>query len=302
MKFHDLIKEICEEEGIDLKILSGNYLLMLTKDNVQKYIWGHKFPLNSHSVGEILDDKYALYCVLNANNIPVIEHRILWNNHSKLGNDTDKLLVKYFKEFNNKAVIKPNNGSKGIGVSLVESLEDAQKVCQNLFIKNYSISITPFYEIENEYRVIVLDNKVELVYAKNKPVVIGNGTDTIKDLLIKLNPAYFQSKNLANYNKVLKKGEVFEYDWHFNLSKGATANFIKDKKLEEEVKELALKVTNCLGSNFVSVDIIKSHDKLYVMEVNSGVCINKVCSFIDQDFQIAKNIYHKAIKKMFEIN
>ena len=188
MKFHDLIKEICEEEEIDLEILSGNYLLMLTKGNIQKYIWGHKFPLNSHSVGEILDDKYALYCVLNANNIPVIEHHILWNNHSKLGSETDTLLVKYFNEFNNKVVIKPNNGSKGIGVSLVKSLEDAQKVCQNLFIKNYSVSITPFYVIENEYRVIVLDNKVELVYAKNKPVVIGNGIDTIKDLLIKFPP------------------------------------------------------------------------------------------------------------------
>ena len=64
MKFHDLIKEICEEENIDLEILSGNYLLMLTKGNVKKYIWGHKFPLNSHSVGEILDDKYAfILCV-----------------------------------------------------------------------------------------------------------------------------------------------------------------------------------------------------------------------------------------------
>ena len=70
--------------------------------------------------------------------------------------------------------------------------------------------------------------------------------------------------------------------------------------MKQTLTELALDITNRINAKFVSVDIIRSNNKLYLIEVNSGVCINKVCNFIDKDFKITKEIYRSAIKKIFD--
>ena len=301
MLYRNLIKKICMEENIEFKLLSGNYIISLTKNNVTKYIWGHKFPLNDHAIGNIIDDKYALYTVCKDKNIPIIEHRILWTPTNKLGKDSYKLLKEYYLEFNKNVVIKPNNGSKGIGVSHITNFATLKESCQKLLQNNFSISICPFYNIEHEYRVIILDNEVKFIYEKSKPIVIGDGIHTIKELLNKLNHKYFSKHDIEDkYNIILDEGQVFEYDWHFNLSKGATANYITDENLKKQVEDLALNVTKTLKARFVSVDIIKVNNNLLIMEINSGVCINKACSFLDPDYKITKEIYREAIKKMFD--
>ena len=301
MKFNEIIKEICKEEDIKVEIMSNNYLIKLTKNNVTKFIWGCKFPLNDHSIGSIIDDKYALYEICKNNNISVIEHKIIWNPSNKLGENTSKLLKEYFFKYNENVVLKPNNGSKGIDVNHLTNLNDLINISNKLFSKYFSLSICPYYDIKNEYRVVILDNEVKLVYEKDKLVVKGDGKDSVKNLLIKGNPIYFQNKNLTKYDYVLNDGKIFEYDWRFNLSRGATAKLISDKELEDKITSLALDVTKILGARFVSVDIINSNGKLLVMEVNSGVCIDKVCNFIDKDLKQVKEIYRSAIKKMFAI-
>ena len=52
---------------------------MLEKDKKIRFICGYKFDLNSHTGGEIVDDKYALYEVLSKNNIPVAKHKIVYS-------------------------------------------------------------------------------------------------------------------------------------------------------------------------------------------------------------------------------
>lgn len=301
MKFKEIIKEICKEEDIKIEIMSNDYLIKLTKNNVTKFIWGCKFPLNNHSIGSIIDDKYALYEICKNNNIPIIEHQIVWDPSNKLGENTLEILKEYFNKYNRDVVLKPNNGSKGIDVYHLTNLDDLINVSNNLFSKYFSLSICPYYDIKNEYRVVILDNEVKLVYEKDKLVVKGNDKDRVKDLLNKSNPIYFQNMDLAKYDYVLSDGEILEYDWRFNLSRGATAKLINDKNLENKIASLALDVTKILGACFVSVDIINSNGNLLVMEVNSGVCIDKVCNFIDRDFKIVKEIYRSAIKKMFTI-
>lgn len=52
---------------------------MLEKYDIKKYITGYKFDLNTQSISNIVDDKYALYEVLKNNNIPVIDHNIIYS-------------------------------------------------------------------------------------------------------------------------------------------------------------------------------------------------------------------------------
>ena len=70
--YHKIIKERCDELNIKCNFLSKDWVIMLEKDNIKKYITGYKFDLNTQSTSNIVDDKYALYEVLKINNIPVI--------------------------------------------------------------------------------------------------------------------------------------------------------------------------------------------------------------------------------------
>lgn len=303
MEYQKLIETICKEEDIDYTLISEGWISVLTKNNITKCISGYKYPLNDHALGNVIDDKFALYDLCKKLSIPIIEHRILFNPTSRLGKNTPNLLVKYFEEFNCDVVIKPNNGTEGTDVYHITTIEELQKVVANLFINNFSISICPFYVIQKEYRVVVLDNTVKLIYEKIKPVVIGDGKGSLRELLLNLNKFYFENKLVDDkYDLILKSGKVYEYDWRFNLSRGATAKLVTDEILRKELGEFATNVTRKIGAKFVSVDIILSNNKYYLMEVNSGVCINKVCNFIDQDYKLTKEIYKAAIKKMFENN
>ena len=70
--------------------------------------------------------------------------------------------------------------------------------------------------------------------------------------------------------------------------------------LYNKLSNIALDVCNKIGAEFLSVDIIKCENNFYLMEANSGVCINKVCNFIDSDLKLVKEIYREAIILMFE--
>ncbi len=298
--YEKLIKEICKEENIDCQTISNDWILVLTKNNQKRYICGYRFPLNDHALGNIIDDKYAFYELCKINDIPIIEYQILWNPNNKLGKNTMELAHHYFEKYSHNVVLKPNIGTEGNNVYHIENLNDLDKKLDKLFKSNFSISICPYYNIESEYRIVVLDNEVKLIFEKIKPVVIGNGKDTIKDLLLKLNYEFFKNIEMPNtYKQILKEGELFEYDWRFNLSKGATARLVSDNALKKHLSSMALEAAKKIKARFVSVDIVKTNDKYHLMEINSGVCINKVCHFIDKDYKITKEIYREAIKKMF---
>lgn len=85
----------------------------------------------------------------------------MFNPNSKLGINTLELIDKYFEEYNKDVVIKPNNGSEGIGVFHIYSRDELLEKANELFKTNFSISICPFYKIDKEYRVVVLDNEVK---------------------------------------------------------------------------------------------------------------------------------------------
>ena len=298
--YHKIIKEICDNHKIKYKLLSEDWILFLQKDGIQKVISGYKFPLNDHALGIVIDDKFALYELLNNNQLPIIKHNILFDPDSKLGSNTYNLAKKYFLKYNSNVVIKPNKGTTGSHVYHVSSEKDLFIKMKKIFKKSFSLSICPYYQIDSEYRIIVLNDDVEKKKKKIRPTVIGNGINTVKELLLKLNPYYFQKKDLDKYNYVLENGKEFTYDWHFNLNKGATAKVVTDKDLLNKLTNIAVTTTKKINARFVSVDIIRCGTEFYILEINSGVCINKVCNFIDNGYELAKSIYEKAILKMFE--
>ncbi len=304
--FKRIINEICNENDIKCSYLSKDWVIMLEKDSKTKFISGYKFDLNLHAVGEIIDDKYALYEVLKSKNINTAEHRIVYSKNNKLdyavGCNTYEYVKDYFRDNKNNIVLKPNSGTCGIDVYNVSDINEINNILDKLFEKNHSISISPFYDIKHEYRVIMLNGKVKLIYVKKLPIVIGDGKKTIRELLISFNEGFFIDKlQDKKYDIVLKEGESFKYNWKFNLSQGSVARRVEDNILLEKLSLIAKHASDEINLNFGSIDIIETVDgEFLILEINSGVMLENYIRLNPNDYHIAKDIYKEAVDSLFD--
>ena len=303
--FLKIIKEICNELNIKYTFLSKDWVIMLEYKNKTRFLSGYKFDLNKHALGLILDDKYAMYDVLNYKYIPVIKHDIVYkyDNNNLYAKDCKGLeyAKKLFSKYQENIVLKINNGTCGRDIYHVNNLDDLINKYNKLMIKYSSISICPFYDVINEYRAILVNGQIKLLYKKINPRVVGDSKKTIKELLQEFNPEYFKDYNENNKNIILKQGEVFEYDWKFNLSRGSLSSLDILESDKIEIINIINKINEFLDLKFVSVDIIKTvENKFYVMEINSGVMMENFINQHENGEKIAKEIYKEAILEMFK--
>ena len=248
--FDKIIKDICLECNIDLKEISSSWIKVLKKDKKTRYIIGYNFDLNTTS--EILsnngiDNIFHVYC-------PSFEV-------------FSKTVLEYLKK--GEVILKSNVGSGGRKVFKVSNFKEAKKVYDDLKVMGEDVVVCPFYNFDNEYRVIVLDNEVKLVYCKERSFTLVNG------------------------NKVYK---TFKH----NLEQGAKAILVSNFKLKKVLGDIALKVSNCLNVRFASIDIALIDNEYKVVEVNSKVMMEYFSSSSDVYYNISKDIYKEAILLMFK--
>lgn len=295
-QFNRIIKQICQEKNIQYEELSDDWIIKLKKDNKNKFLVGYKFDLNTQATAEICNDKFALFAVLESEGIQVIKHNIIFKNE-------ENKLNKYFNDYNQDVVLKPNNGTCGNNVLHICDYNRLKDEYNRLINKYYSVDICPFYNIENEYRVIYLPNK-QHIYKKIKPIITGDGIHTVRELLINFNSEYFSKEEnfknesvSADYIPAL--GEIIEYEWRFNLSKGAKISNTDDKE-KEILMGIVRKIVEAIELKFVSIDIVKLTNNQYmVMEINSGVMMENLIKLQENGEQIAKDLYGDAIDLMF---
>lgn len=262
--YHQLLDEICREDGIDLAWLSTDWLAVMRKGQKERRVLGYgKFDLNPAAASMAADDKCVTFELLHQAKLPVVEYAILYaaDNHDPYvhGRNSLEYVIKYFNEHNQHIVIKPNAGQCGMGISQITAPEQIPAALDEALTQGYAACMCPFYDIEHEYRVVMLDDEARLTYQKNR-----------------------------------------QDDWRFNLSKGATVSQLTDAELSQQLVQLAQQAAQAMGLRFCSVDIIKTTTgELRVIEVNSGVAIVHYLEQFPSDYTKVKAIYRDAIKKMF---
>ena len=275
--FRNIIEELCKEKEIEYDVVSNGWL--------------------------ISDDKFATSEMCKLLNIPVVDETIFYRSTNKNayaeGKKTYEDMLQYFNENNQNVVLKRTNGTCGQDVYHIEDTDVLEKVYNEIFIDNDTICASPYYNIENEYRAIVLNGEIKLMYKKIKPIVLGDGKKSIAELLREFNPYYF--RNYKN-DIVLREGEEYQYGWKFNLAAGSLPSLEIDDLVRQEVSEIVLNAAKKLNMNFCSVDVIKckDEDKYYVMELNTGVMMNRFIKEIPDGYKIAKQIYSEAIDEMMK--
>lgn len=263
-----MLDEICQEDKVDLCWLGEHWLANLQKNGVSRQILGYKFDLNAAAASALADDKAYTYEVLQAANLPAIEHTVFYeeSNHEPYAEGRNSLayLSQYFHMHDNQIVIKPNGeyASGGVGVTKLTDLAAAPQVLAEVFHYFRSASLSPYHELAAEYRVVMLDGEARLIYRK-------------------------------------EAGR----DWRFNLQNGARPRDVEDLNLREHLVALAQAAVRALNLRFCSVDIVQlsqpATDSLLILEVNSGVMILNYLNFFPERRTLVKEIYRDAIRKMF---
>ncbi|MFV0519078.1 MAG: RimK family alpha-L-glutamate ligase [Lachnospirales bacterium] len=287
------IYEICEEENIELLTFSREWIFRLEKNNIVRYISGFKFPNNDLAAADICNDKIALYEVLNKKGFQAIEHfSVFLNEYSELN---DEYFEKYLKLYG-KVLVKDNRGSCGKNIYLCDNVSSIRENLEKLFLTEYLVAISPFVNIEAEYRVILLDGELQIIYGKKVKSVTGDGISDIFTLceMLDIKTTYLREDFLKN---VPYKGENVPLDFQHNLSRYGEYFNIVDIELKEMLCNLAKDVARAINISFASIDIVKVENEFYVLEVNAGVMAETFGK--GENFTLVKNMYKKAILSSF---
>ncbi len=302
--FVKIIKEICKEDNIEYKSFSYDWIFQLNKNKNYNYIIGYQFGLNSASVHSICCDKSAASEIMTTLNIPNVEHYFFMSpNNQKyigeIGNWSE--LIKKLNDYG-ELVCKTNEGSGGKLVFHVKNQFELEKAVHTIFRNSRSMSVCPYYNIKNEYRVIVLDGEIKLIYLKQRPYIIGDGKKTVLNLILENNLINKQNIKIEFFedkiNQVLGKSERLELNWKHNLGQGAKA-IVLDKSKYKDFDNIINEIVDKMNIRFASIDIVESDDGFKVLEINSGVMMEHFSQQDEASYLLAKQIYRQAIDKMF---
>ena len=309
--FFKILDELCEEKGIKQEKISFGWIRKLTKNNESHSLVRYEFDLNSAVSYEIAKDKYATYAMLKNNSVPIIEHNVVFNpvSRSEYFDENFRLILELNLKKYGKLVIKANDSCKGKDVYVFENVLDGIAIIEKLFKEgNTLVDICPYIDIKYEYRAVYLDGEIIYLYKKQKPSVIGDGVKSLEELIKEKEETVEMTIEIIsdlNLKYVPKENEQIIISWKHNLSSGAEA--IKVDSSDEnydKIIELAVKAGKSIGIRFASVDVVLENetDELMIMEINGSVCMNKFSETVENGYEIAKEIYSKALDKMFNID
>jgi glutathione synthase/RimK-type ligase-like ATP-grasp enzyme len=127
------------------------------------FIYGYNFPNNNSAAAKICDDKSGLSKILQYKNVPTFKYDFFMR-----GFYSNEEVEASFKRNGGDVVVKPNNGTGGNNVYRCKTLSELNSNIDLIISQHQSFVISKFYEYENEYRVIICNNKNMTIYKKQR--------------------------------------------------------------------------------------------------------------------------------------
>ncbi|MFU7517492.1 cyanophycin synthetase [Clostridium sp. HCS.1] len=236
---------------------------------------------------DIACDKLITKELLKIHNIPVAK-----------GNKVKNIinLLKEAEEIGYPVVLKPQYGNKGNGVILnIKNEKELLNSYKKLKDKFKDLIIEKHYK-GNDYRVCVVNYKVVAVSLRIPPFIIGNGKDTIFDLINELNEDSLRGDDhekpltkvkideevitcIARQGKslmdILEEGNKVQLRRNANLSTGGEAVDCTDEICKENI-DLCIRAAKALRLDICGIDICSEdiskplYNNGIIMEVNAA--------------------------------
>lgn len=302
------LRSIAAENKIEFSSFSHDWIIQLRHDNITRRVYGYNFDLNPASSALIANDKSALSAILAQHGIPHVEHTLFLapTLSEYIGPGGNWLrAVRHIEKSGYPIVCKTNQGTGGNTVFKVNNQTELEAAFQEIHTSAIGITISPYYSVEAEYRVVLLNTEELLCYEKKRPFIVGDGHSTFFELLKKsdsITPETLEdalSDPVFTLNQIPDRDEEIPVIWKHNLGKGATPSFSLDPKLRQNILKLARAAGAATGLQFTSVDIILIGGEMKVLEVNAGIMLENLSRFSDEGYRLARRVYAQAVAAMF---
>lgn len=299
--FNQAIKEICEERDIERKSFSVDWVHLLRRGDASTRIIGYCFGINGHAQSVICDDKAAASDLMEEAGIPHVRHVFVSPPKSESQRQTDEESDPLFRMMREHGtlVVKPNVGREGEDVQHVTTNVELIRGLRQVFASHGNACVCPYVDIDEEYRVVVLDGDARLAYRKIRPHITGDGTSTVAELVQGATGATGVKVSLpedVRPGDVLDDGQVLVLEWRHNLITGALASTDIDEDTRGRICSLAIEAARTLDIRFASVDIVSSSSSLQVLEVNGTVVMERILLQDAELYEIGKGIYADVIE------
>jgi glutathione synthase/RimK-type ligase-like ATP-grasp enzyme len=280
------------------------------KDCITKSYQKH---FNSMEAIQLAKDKSQTSELLEKNNIPVPKYLIV-----KV-NENEKMIYQRMnkRKISFPIVLKPINGTFGIDVvTNIDTMYELKNTLEDFKKKEYD-SVMLEEQISGDcYRIFVFNNQVIDIIKREKPYIIGNGQNTLEQLINRRNLeqekiGMFSTKNISHkylekqgyrINEIPKANEKIYITDIINMHNGARISRISIDSIPIKNIDLFLKVNNvmdinCTGLDYLSDDITVEYDinNSKILEVNGtpDTEIHNKIEFDGETFfeKIANNIF-----------
>jgi glutathione synthase/RimK-type ligase-like ATP-grasp enzyme len=205
----------------------------------------------------------------------------------------------------NGLVVKPNEGTSGDSVFRVTTKAALELAVGRILAAYPSLAISPYVDIEDEIRVVLVDDLPVVVYGKERPFVIGDGRHSLLELALAATPAELRSTALpgltaelarAELDAIVPEGERRILNWRHNLDSGARPVLLTDGEVRSACIELAIKAATAIGIRFGSIDVVRTDGAWRILEVNAGV---KMEALSRSHPELVYAAYEAALDKVF---
>jgi glutathione synthase/RimK-type ligase-like ATP-grasp enzyme len=281
--FVSAVQKYCTEHGITVETRSQEWLMVMRKGPRRYFAHGYDLGLNSAVTHRIANDKAASAEVLEMDGIACVPHTLFLSpalsEYAPVAGSWDAMLG-LLKQNPGGIVVKPNEGTSGRLVFKVQDKPALERAVSEIFSLNLNLAISPYLEIKNEVRVILVDTDPMIVYGKNRPSVTGDGEHSILELALATMPAVRLSALLSRavgapdpvtLDTVLPSGQHHALNWRHNLDAGAEPVLLQQGAVRERCAELAIKAAKSIDLRFGSIDVVEVDDSWKILEINSGV-------------------------------
>jgi glutathione synthase/RimK-type ligase-like ATP-grasp enzyme len=281
--FVNAVQKYCAEHGIAVETRSQGWLMAMQKGARRHLVYGYDLGLNSAVTHRIANDKAATSELLEINGIACVPHAFfpsptLSEYVPPLG--TWDAMLGHLTQSPDGIVVKPNEGTSGNLVFKVLDRPALERAVSEIFSLNLNLAISPYLEIKNEVRVILVDDLPLIVYGKSRPAITGDGVHSILELALAAMPAERLSAILprmagdpdsATLETILPLGQHHALNWRHNLDAGAEPVLLQQGAVRERCVELAIAAAKSIDLRFGSIDVVQVDDGWRILEINSGV-------------------------------
>ena len=266
--------------GIPFRRLTEGSLVQLGWGSKQRRIQAAEIDATSAIAESIAQDKELTKKLLHAAGVPVPLGRPVTSAEDAWA---------AAQEIGLPVVIKPRDGNQGKGISVNISTKEGVMLAYKTAVSFRDDVLVERYLPGSDFRLLVVGNKLVAAARRDPPLVIGNGKNTVRELVEQVNADPRRGEGHAtsltkirlddiaknrlkeqglDENSVPAKGTRVILRNNANLSTGGTATDVT-YDVHQEVAARAIAAAQMVGLDICGVDVV-CESVLHPMEEQSG--------------------------------